>query len=266
LCSGGYLTDLWSLDLIMQPLELAGQLKLPISTAPIGIGPFKSVSGADRVGNALSQVQLKVRDQVSLDFCRARGLKAVLEPDDAFALDWLSAGMEKSRGHGPRKIGVCIFPQYGQEANLDLSGWWTQVLRGLRRQHPQHEIEGFCFHTSPHAEFREMVRLFLRTGLPPGQVLAPRLDFRQAAAGIREYDFIISTRFHAVVVANVLNIPNIAIANGDYYLAKMQAAVCRHETLSTLINPVCSSPETLLATCQRALTQPARGPGKSVAI
>ena len=256
LAGGGYLTDLWSLDLILPPLELAMQLKLPISTAPIGIGPFKSGAAADRVAKALDGAELKVRDRVSHDFCRARGLPAVLEPDDAFGLDWLPAknvGPTRSADGGPRSIGVCIFEQYGQDANVDLSCWWTEFLRGLQRQHPEHMIRGFCFHTSPEAEFRQMVRLFGRAGLPVDRVLAPHLDFRQAVAGIRGYDFIISTRFHAVVAANVMGISNIAVATGDYYRAKMDSAVGGHQHLSTLVDPVRSDPGTVLEICKGKL-------------
>jgi polysaccharide pyruvyl transferase WcaK-like protein len=257
LAGGGYLTDLWSLDLILPPLELAVQLKLPISTAPIGIGPFKSGAAADRVAKVLDGVELKVRDRVSHDFCRARGLPAVLEPDDAYGLDWLPAKNAGSTGDGPRTIGVCIFEQYGQDENVDLSDWWTECLRGLQRQHPEHTIEGFCFHTSPEAEFRQMVRLFGRAGLPVDRVRPPHLDFRQAVAGIRGYDFIISTRFHAVVAANVMGISNIAMATGDYYRAKMNSAVGGHQHLSTLVDAVRCNPEAMLEICKGKLT-----PGK----
>jgi polysaccharide pyruvyl transferase WcaK-like protein len=193
---------------------------------------------------------------MSLEFCRRHGLPAVLEPDDAFDLiaGW-SATTPRTPGPGPRKIGVCIFPQYGMDEGVDLTDWWTQCLRGLKRQHPEHAFEGFCFHASPREEFREMVRLFSRAELPVRQVLAPRLDFREATDGTREYDFILSTRFHAVVAANAFNIPNLAMAAGDYYLAKMQAAVRGHEHLSTLVNPVRTSPEDVLAICRRELAQ-----------
>ena len=257
LAGGGYLTDLWSLDSILAPLEFAVQLKLPVSTAPLGIGPFKSGPAADRVADILRQVDLKVRDQDSHDFCRARGLQAILASDDVFNLDWLPFRTERQRGDGPRKIGVCIFRQYGQDAEVDLSGWWTECLRGLGRQHPEHEIEGFCFHTGLQEEFRQMVRLFRRAGLSPVRVLAPRLDFRAATAAIREYDFIISARFHAVVVANVLKIPNIAIATGAYYRVKMNAAVSGHEHLSALVDPVCAPPEVVLGICHRELARAA---------
>jgi len=259
LAGGGYLTDLWSLDSILSPLEFAIRSGLPVSTAPIGIGPFKSGPAAVRVADILRRVDLQVRDQVSHDFCRTHGLRGVLAADDVFTLDWLPARAEKPPGDGPRTIGVCIFQQYGQDANVDVSGWWTECLRGLRRQHPDHVIEGFCFHTGLQDDFRQTVRLFRRAGLSPARVLAPLLDFRAATAGIREYDFVISTRFHAVVVANVLKIPNIAVAAGDYYRAKMSAAVRGHEHLSTLVDPVCAPPETVLAICKRDLARAAAG-------
>ncbi len=82
LAGGGYLTDLWPMDSVMAPLELAIQLQVPISTAPVGIGPFKSGERAELVAKVLGQTELKVRDQVSYDFCRARGMKEVaLERD-----------------------------------------------------------------------------------------------------------------------------------------------------------------------------------------
>jgi polysaccharide pyruvyl transferase WcaK-like protein len=255
LAGGGYITDLFPLDFTLAPIQLALDLKIPIATAPLGIGPFKSSLWADTVAVALRQMKLTVRDQASLDFCRARDIAAALEPDDAFALVRnLSLSVSSPLpGPRPRKIGVCIFTQYGQDADCDLSEWWIECLRRLQAEHPGYEIEGFCFHTSLSAEFQEMTRLFPRAGLPAGRVLSPVADFHRAVQIIRSYDFVITTRFHAAVVANVFNIPNIAIAAGDYYQAKMTAAVHGCENFSHLINPARQSPETVLAICRREL-------------
>jgi polysaccharide pyruvyl transferase WcaK-like protein len=255
LAGGGYLTDLFPLDFIMPPIQFAIKLKLSVATAPIGIGPFKSNLHADKITAALRRMKLTVRDQTSLDFCRARGIDASLEPDDAFALvkNLLPPVSVNQPGVRPRKIGVCIFTQYGQDANCDLTGWWTESLRGLKAQHPEYEIEGFCFHTSLQAEFQEMTNLFSRAGLPADRVLAPSMDFNHAVEIIRSYDFIITTRFHAAVVANVFNIPNVAIAAGDYYQSKMSAAKLGFENICSLINPVCQPPEDLLNICLREL-------------
>jgi len=254
LTGGGYLTDLFPLEFWMPPIVLANQIKLPVVTSPLGLGPFKSAHWADTVVNGLRPADLRVRDQASYDFCRSRGLKPTLEPDDAFALleTWYPAG-ETVRTDRPRKIGVCIFPQSGRAANHDATEWWTSGLRGLKAQYPDYEIEGFCFHTSLQYDFREMVRLFKHAGLPLNAVLQPEMNIHRATAAIRGYDFVISTRFHAVVTANALKVPNVAIASGDYYLAKMQCAVQGHEKLSTLVNPVSQSPEVLLKLCRNAL-------------
>lgn len=255
LAGGGYLTDLFPLDFIMPPIRLALKWKIPVITAPIGIGPFKSPLHADEVAGALRQMKLTVRDQTSLDFCQVRRINASLEPDDAFALakNLLPYAPASLRDARPRKIGVCIFTQYGQDANCDLTGWWMECLRRLKSQHPEYEIEGFCFHTSPEAEFHEMNHLFTQAGLPPERVLAPVVDFRRAVEIVRGYDLVISTRFHATVTANVFNIPNIAIAVGDYYQAKMTAAKLGFENTCSLVNPLCHSPEDLLNICQHKL-------------
>ena len=100
-----------------------------------------------------------------------------------------------------------------------------------------------------------MVRLFKRAGLPLNAVLQPEMDIRRATAAIRSYDFVISTRFHAVVTANALKVPNVAIASGDYYLAKMKCAVHGHENLSTLVNPASQAPGELLKLCRDALAK-----------
>lgn len=258
LAGGGYLTDLFALELIMPPIQLAIQLQLPVATAPVGIGPFTSKYWAKTVVRALGHAELRVRDAVSLDFCRRRGLNATVEPDDAFALvkGMVTTSSIALSESGARKIGVCLFPQYGRKADCDFSGWLIKCLHGLKAQGPEWKIEGFCFHTSPDAEFREMQDLFESAGLPPNQVLAPNLDFRRAAVSVRNYDLIITTRFHAVVVANAFGIPNIAIASGEYYLAKMKAAVAGHEFSSSLVNPEEVAPEALLDLCKQKITKP----------
>lgn len=98
-----------------------------------------------------------------------------------------------------------------------------------------------------------MTRLFLRAGLPPDRVLAPTVEFRRAVETVRSYDFVITTRFHAAVVANVFKIPNVAVAAGDYYQAKMSAATHGYENFSRLLNPTRQSPEALLNICKHEL-------------
>lgn len=255
LVGGAYLTDLFPLDLALPPIQFALQRKIPVATAPIGIGPFEFPLNADKIAALLRPIKLTVRDQTSLEFCRARGIHPLLAPDDAFALvkDLVPPMPAKPAGPRRQRIGVCIFTQYGQDAKVDLTGWWTEILRGLKAQHPECEIEGFCFHTSLQAEFQEMTRLFPRAGLPVEHVQAPVMDFREAVGRVRGYDLVISTRFHATVTANAFNIPNVAIAAGNYYQSKMSAARLGFESISQLVNPAGQPPQDLLDICKRKL-------------
>lgn len=255
LAGGGYLTDLFPLNWFLPPIQLANELKLPMVTAPIGIGPFKSRRRAGLVARALSRAELRVRDEASMEFCRRFRLNAVMEPDAAFALveTMFTPPLRIQNPYRPRKIGVCIFSQFGSDRRPDLGSWWETCLRGLRKQHPDFKIEGFCFHTSPDAEFSEMRNRFRRAGLPPSDVLAPMADFRSAVEGLRDYDLIISTQFHAVVAANVFQIPNLAVASGAYYTAKMKSAVAGSADCSRLIQPGRVVPETVLDCCRDIL-------------
>ena len=256
LCGGGYLTDHLSMDVVLPPILQAARMGMSIATAPIGIGPFKSGGNARRVARALAHAEVKVRDEASRAFCRSHGLHATLERDAAFAWARLvppATSVEFARPR-PRKLGLCFFSQYGEGTNYDFSGWWTKCLRGLRARHPDAEIEGFSFHASPEYEFREMARIFAGAGLSVHNVRPPEVDFRKAAAALRSYDFIVSARFHAIVLANAFQIPNIAIAAGDYYLPKMRAAIGGYQSISRLVNPAVQPPETLVASCN--LTSP----------
>ncbi len=51
----------------------------------------------------------------------------------------------------------------------------------------------------------------------------------------------------------MFNIPNIAIATGDYYQSKMTAAQLGFENISSLIDPVRQPPEDLLNICRGEL-------------
>lgn len=254
LAGGGYLTDLFPLQAILPPIQLANWLKVPVVTAPIGIGPIKDDHWAEIVVAALRGGQLLVRDETSMEFCQRNKLMAKLAPDDAFAfVKKICPSVLKPAHQTRRKIGVCIFPQYGRQENCDLSEWWISFLRGLQAEHPGHDIEGFCFHTSLEAEFAEMKKLFTQAGLNSAHVLSPATSLLQAMETVCSYAFIVSTRFHAVVAANALRIPNVAVASGDYYQAKMKSAVSGHEEISRCVNPHLLSPEDLLAICKSKL-------------
>jgi polysaccharide pyruvyl transferase WcaK-like protein len=254
LAGGGYLSDIFLLDPCLRPVQLAVDLGVPVVTAPLGLGPFTNPACADKVVRLLSSAELQVRDPVSLAYCQKRGLKATLAPDDAFGLinNWAAKSAPATTGRPP-KIGVCIFPQSGRPGNRDFSAWWIACLRGLKEEFPQFAIEGFCFHTAPNEEAAEMTRLFPLAGLSPNQMRTPDTDFRRATLALREYDFIIATRFHAVTAANVFQIPNVAIAAGEYYTVKMRAAASAHPDLCQVVDPDKLSPTAFLELCRKQI-------------
>jgi polysaccharide pyruvyl transferase WcaK-like protein len=87
------------------------------------------------------------------------------------------------------------------------------------------EVEGFCFHNQISSDFSKTVELLVECGIAPHRVCPPDLDYRDACRRIASYQGIVTCRFHATVVANVLGVPAIATADGSYYTSKMQVAI-----------------------------------------
>ena len=64
----------------------------------------------------------------------------------------------------------------------------------------------------------------LAAGLLPSAVREPRVDFRAACRQLADFDLIVSSRFHAVVVGNIMDKATFGVYAGDYYKHKMLAA------------------------------------------
>lgn len=264
LVGGGYLTDLFDVENYLLPLQIANARGIPIATAPLGLGPFTSERAAAAVAQALRRARVAVRDTASLDFCHRHGIAGTLRPDDGFRLLELMPELalsDEPEAHAsdaaPRRarVGICIFHQHGSGEFAPLEEWWTRFLRILKRHDAELSVEGFHFHTARNRGFATMVHLFHATGLDVRCVQAPCLDFREAIRKVRTYDVVVSTRFHAVVVANVLNVPHVAVAAGEYYTNKMLAALGPDDTGSRLVTIPEHSPEEaanhVLALCRR---------------
>jgi polysaccharide pyruvyl transferase WcaK-like protein len=252
LVGGGYLSELFNLDHLLLPLKVANAAAVPVATAPLGLGPFSSNQAATWVAQALGEADLVVRDRASLEFCAARGLRAKLQPDDGFRVAELLPGLVPpastrqacTAGAGRYlRVGVCVSDQPGSTAVAASQAWWVRFLRALKRYEAELVIEGFCFHSSLSCDFATLVRLFHVVGLGVQQVQAPLLDFRLAVRNLCRYDVIVSTRFHAIVVASVLGIPHVAFASGEYYRRKMAAAVQPCQGTGRLVTPEGSCPE-----------------------
>jgi polysaccharide pyruvyl transferase WcaK-like protein len=250
---GGYLTDRFSVEPYLEPLFAAQRLGVPVSTAPLGIGPFTSPRKARLVAAALRGAELHVRDATSLRFCAAHRLPAHMAPDAGFALERVVSMDRAHRESGaPPRVGLCVFPQSGGAVWTEVRWWWEQCLALLNEGLAPARFEGFCFHTDSRLDYQTLAALFESAGLPAAQVRPPETDFRAAIRLVGQFDLVIAARFHAIVVANVLHIPNVAIATGPYYDAKMQAA-SRPDDRTRLIRPPSDSPQVVLTVCREYL-------------
>jgi polysaccharide pyruvyl transferase WcaK-like protein len=255
LVGGGYLTDVFDLRYMLRPIRVARAVKLPVTTSPLGIGPFADTAAATAVARALQGVRVVVRDEASLHFCHEHGLTAEERPDDGFRLrEVIDAKTIPEPDTGaPPSIGVCIFSQFSGHWSSLIEQWWVECLRSMARAFPRWSIEGFCFHTDQDMDFRITRRLFGEAGLDPNAVQAPHPDYRAAIASLGNLRAIVSTRFHALVAASVLEIPCVAVALNDYYEIKMRSALRHARNPIPWLNPTQCSPDALVRQLQQAL-------------
>lgn len=225
LVGGGYLNDLFDLDYFLLPALVARHSGVRIESAPLGVGPFKGRSGTRRFQATFRDVGLTVRDESSLVACTSLGVPATLARDDGFrAAEVLPGVVERRRLEAA--VGVNLHAQAGGAGTSASKRWWRDLLGELQSRRIR--TEGFCFHNAPLDDFSATAEAFASAGLDPALVRHPCLDFREACAQVGRYRTIISTRFHAVVTANVLKVPALAVADGAYYQTKMHAACTGH--------------------------------------
>lgn len=246
LVGGGYFSDMFQLDWLLLPVSVARSGGARIATAPIGLGPFRSARWAKRVADALQGATLVVRDEASLQLCQNFGVPAEHRRDDGFrALEVLEElNRISARATRPRRIGVNIFNQHGSARHSDSRAWWEALLKLLPRDDTI--IEGFCFHNYLLSDFAVTAESFAEAGLDPHMVRLPEFDFRAGCTQLRDFDGIVSSRFHAIVVGNVIGKRTYAICDGDYYSHKMKAATKECDR-STLVRQFDSCPEQIAA-------------------
>jgi polysaccharide pyruvyl transferase WcaK-like protein len=224
LVGGGYLTDLFWIDRVLLPIRVAKEFGIRIESAPIGIGPFSSHHLARLTADALSTAHVTVRDKTSAQFCTHYRLAHDRLPDDGFkARDILRLPEKRDSGNRHRPfIGVNIFEQHGSTKFKKSKAWWTSLLHYLSRANIG--IKGFCFHNNLGLDLAATTECFSQAHLDVTDVEPPVLDLQNACAQLCQFDAIVSTRFHAIVVGNAIGIPTYAVYEGEYYSAKMQAA------------------------------------------
>ncbi len=252
LVGGGYLADLFHLDWLLLPVLVARSCGVTIATGPIGLGPYHSDAWAKRVVESLNGVNLVVRDDASLAFCQEHGLSSSYRPDDGFrvseVLDLTPSRTVPERE--PRRIGVNMFYQYGSIRRHESLAWWAALLGHLSERNVV--LEGFCFHNQIFEDFATACECLAKVGLDYSIARQPELDFRTSCLHLGTFDAIVSSRFHAIVVGNVLQIPTFAICDGDYYDNKMQAATKTFKR-SELVRQMESPPEEVAASILKAV-------------
>jgi polysaccharide pyruvyl transferase WcaK-like protein len=243
LAGGGYLTDRFHLRHFLRPIRLARSRGLPITTSPLGLGPFSNPTNATAVADCLRGAKLIVRDEDSLRYCEAHGLGAVEKQDDGFRWTEVIAA-PAAMASDAKILGVCIFSQYSKQWSGEIERWWIDCLRVLSRTLPEYRFEGFCFHTEKEMDYETTRRMFARADLNPDNVKPPDSDFCAAIRNLTRYRAILSSRFHAVVTGSAIRIPCLATALDSYYEAKMRAALKFAPVPLSIVNPTRDSART----------------------
>lgn len=234
LVGGGYFTDLFDIERFLLPVMVAKATGVSIATAPLGIGPFTSKQAAKKTLKALAGSSLLVRDKASLAFCMRNGLSARQAKDDGFrAMEVMSVQPQaKAQSLEKPRVGINIFEQHGSVCPAETKLWWTDLLKALAQEPVT--VEAFCFHTDLFSDFSRAMECCLDAGLHPSVVHPPPLDFRVACSQLADFDVIVSSRFHAAVVGNLLAKATFAVYDSHYYKHKMHAAADGFERSQTL--------------------------------
>jgi polysaccharide pyruvyl transferase WcaK-like protein len=227
-----------------------------VATAPIGLGPFTSDWWANCVADILRPNTTVVRDDASVLYCKQYGLSVKRRQDDGFRIAEVLPLTQSNRSPEPRakRIGVNIFSQFGSIRHDESKAWWTALLESLSATNVI--LEGFCFHNSIFDDFAITSECFDRAGLDPRSVRGPDIDFRVACARLKDFDAIVTSRFHAVVVGNAFGIPTFAVCDGEYYCRKMEAAA-KGFASSTQMRQFDASPQEATTRILKSVESPA---------
>jgi len=247
LVGGGYLTDLFDVESLILPVEVAFFYGVKVETAPLGIGPFKDPWNTRKVQRALRDGHVRVRDADSQMVCDGLAITAELRQDDGFRVREV-ASIDASIPGGEWPIGINFYKQHGGSKAKTVINWWRETLILLKST--DLPVEGFCFHNALQEDFSQTVQLFADAGLPIKLVRQPAFDFRDACARVSRYRAILTARFHAAVVASVAGIPTIAIGDGQYYRSKMVSA-CQGYPASQVIDILVTKPAEVMRILQR---------------
>lgn len=245
LTGGGHFTDMCdSLDYYLYPIEVAKKYGCKINFSPNGFGPFKSNESLIKLKRILDGINVKVRDYESLEMLRSIGIEAEFFKDNGFRCQELVNFEKPLSSPDSYKIGLNICSQLGGCDHAEVLRWWSIVIKKL----VEHgcDIETFCFHSDPYLDFQEAIQAVRLSGVHIHSINEPILDFKKSLNQIAKYNLIISARFHPIVVANTIGVDTIALINGSYYRAKMNAACDGYDKTSVIFDLHNTSPKLLV--------------------
>jgi polysaccharide pyruvyl transferase WcaK-like protein len=169
-----------------------------------------------------------------------------LKSDDGFRVKEVLSDLQlrhplQENKETKQRIGICIHRQENQEKHL-IEKWWINFLSNLKT-YPNIEVRGFCFNADPAQDFSTLLYLFEASGHQREAVQQPPENFRDAIKHLRNFNLVVSTRFHSIVVAHALKLPYLAIASGEYYFNKISSIPIAQDSQSKLLDPTKNTPQ-----------------------
>ena len=229
LVGGGYLSDYFNLTPMIFPIFVANKFSIKISSAPITIGPFKSPNMSEFVANQLKSAEIIARDKKTLEFCITNGIKSIYKEDEITNIGsinkklWVSSKNKNIKKNSLFRIGVNINKQVGSKYNSEIALSTASLIDYIKKNVTNVVFFGFCFFRQE-SEFETTAHAFRLNKLPCNLIEPASIDFKLNVYRLSHANFIITTRFHAVVLAQVFKIPYVGIWDGEYYEQKMKAA------------------------------------------
>ena len=206
---GSLLQDITSFQSLIYYLLLiltAEFLKLKTSVYAQGIGPINSKFGKIFARLILEKVNLiTVRDKESHDFLRKMGIKSLITADPVWNID---KGMENKEIVLSKKLGVQLRNWHSLN-NETLESIASLIVSNFE----SYEIILFSLQDSVDLDIIKQLEKILKVKYPELNIkVFSGLSIKNSLSLIKELDFLIAMRFHAILAALKFNIPTLALS------------------------------------------------------
>ena len=224
-------------------LWIAGLLKKKIIAACVGVGPIRPEFNTRLAASALGWVgQITVRDDESLSILKELGIKKeiLVCPDPVLALPIAPA---PARTRGPSEpIHVAVIPRNLIGSGLSKNGerqfieYLSEALSRFAEKYPA-KILILPFHPG----FDEPAVSDLKNSLKAASEVLLWESLEELMGRLSGMDFVVSMRYHALVLAALMNIPMAGIAVDP----KISHFLNEISLPSRIVNPRQSDPQML---------------------